>query len=173
MEEEKLPYLILTTESITIVQTGSVDKVVSKANSESLRERANNFFKTKKYVEAILLYEQSLMHLHDPSHRNRSILFSNTAACLYELKLYKSCMIYADLAILADPSYNKGYYRKINSLLELKRYSDVIPLLGKIYTLISKPDFESLNTKYTYFVSNDGGIFNWTNIIQGKCTAQG
>lgn len=67
-----------------------------------------------------------------------------------------------------DPTYNKGYYRKINSFLELKRYSEVIPLLAKIHGLISKTDFESLNLKYTQYLANESGVFNWQSIIKDQ-----
>lgn len=125
IENEYIPYLIFCTESINVMIQNALSKKINniKQNSDNLRERANNFFKNKKYVEAIMLYEKSLMHISDLNSKNRSILFSNTAACLYQLKLYKSCSIYADLAIMADKSYNKGYFRKINSLLQCRLYS--------------------------------------------------
>lgn len=70
-------------------------------------------------------------------------------------------------------SYNKGYFRKINSFLEARRYSEIVPLMAKIYTLISKSDFDALNIKYTHYVSHDTGIFNWLSIIKGANAPQG
>lgn len=41
-----------------------------------------------------------------------------------------------------------------------------MPLLSKIHGLISKADFESLNLKYTQYLANESGIFNWHSIIK-------
>jgi hypothetical protein len=115
VENEFIPQLIFLSEYLTIINSETTERVA--VSSDQLREQANFFFKNKKYVEAILKYEQSLAHILGPSPKNRSILYSNTAACLFELRLFNSCSIYADLAVITDPSYNKGYYRKINSYL--------------------------------------------------------
>lgn len=45
--------------------------------------------------------------------------------------------------------------------------------MAKIYTLINKSDFDALNIKYTHYVSNDTGIFNWLSIMKGVSYAQG
>jgi len=39
---------------------------------------------------------------------------------------------------MMDPTYNKGYYRKLRSLLELKGFELATPLLLTISTLINK-----------------------------------
>lgn len=49
--------------------------------------------------------------------RDRAILYSNSAACLYEMRLYRQAVRYADLAIRIDMSYSKAYFRKINALM--------------------------------------------------------
>jgi hypothetical protein len=164
VEAEFLPQLFFLSDYITIISSEASERAT--ATSDQLREQANNFFKNRKYVEAILKYEQALAHILGPSPKNRSILYSNTAACLFELRLFNSCALYADLAVLTDPGYNKGYYRKINSFLELKRYSEVVPLLSKIHGLISRADFESLNLKYTQYLANESGVFNWHAIVR-------
>lgn len=114
-DSEYIPQLFFLSDYITIISSESLERV--SATSDQLREQANVFFKNRKYVEAILKYEQALAHILGPSPKNRSILYSNTAACLFELRLFNSCALYADLAVLTDPTYNKGYYRKINSFL--------------------------------------------------------
>lgn len=116
-----------------------------KRTAEELREQANSFFKARKYVEAIHLYENALASIHRPDSRRLSILYSNAAACLFELRLYTSCIILSEVSIMIDPTYNKGYYRKLRSLLELKGFELVTPLLFTISTLIPKTDLDLLN----------------------------
>lgn len=65
----------------------------------------------------------ALANIYWPDIRQQSVLYSNAAACLFELRLYQSCIMLSDLAILLDASYNKGYYRKIRSLLELHQFA--------------------------------------------------
>ena len=64
----------------------------------------------------------ALANIYWPDPRQQSVLYSNAAACLFELRLYQSCIILCDLAILLDPSYNKGYYRKIRCLLQVHHF---------------------------------------------------
>lgn len=86
------------------------------------------------------MYEAALTNIHHYDQRKLSILYSNAAACLFELRLYDSCMILSEIAIMIDPTYNKGYYRKIRSLLELRRFSEITPLMLGISDLISKAE---------------------------------
>lgn len=59
----------------------------------------------------------------------RSILYANASACFYEMRLYDRAIQYADLAIRIEPTYAKGYFRKINALLEKKKFEDIPDLL--------------------------------------------
>ena len=118
IEEASLPSLLVSWKNVDVVSGGGAE-----GNSEEHREKANGFFKAGKYVQAIRLYEQALRGLLGPAKRVRAILYSNTAACLYELRLFHSCCLYAGVATVVDPSYSKGYYRKIHSLLEMRNHS--------------------------------------------------
>lgn len=91
------------------------------------------------------------------------------AACLLELRLYESCIILSDIAINIDPTYNKAYYRKIRGLLELRRFSEVPPLMLAISDLIAKEELESLNEKLTYLLAQDAGVFSWQGLLNESC----
>ena len=62
---------------------------------------------------------------------------------------------------MLDPIYNKGYYRKIRSLLQLRRFSEITPLMLTISNLIGQTELEALNEKYINLIAQDTGVFNW------------
>ena len=97
-----------------------------------------------------------------------SVLYSNAAACLFELQLYNSCIMLSDIAIMVDPVYNKGYYRKLRSLFEIKSFELVPSLFLTISNFISKNDLEQLNTRYTHLYSQSCGVFNWRGLLDGS-----
>jgi hypothetical protein len=69
---------------------------------------------------------------------------------------------------MMDPTYNKGYYRKLRSLLELKGFELATPLLLTISTLINKSDFDQLNERFTHLSAQAGGVFNWRGLLKGS-----
>lgn len=168
-EGQVLPTLVVKEERVIIV---SKSDGRGRRSVQDLREQANNYFKAGRFLDAINLYEKALASLYKPNPRQQAVLYSNAAACLFELRLFQSCVSLSDLAIRADPSYSKGYYRKIRSLLQLHRFGEVTPLLLGISQLISKQDIQLLNQKYTELIAQESGVFCWEGLIKGAC-AQG
>jgi hypothetical protein len=85
------------------------------------------------------MYEFALCNTHQiQKSYERAILYSNSAACLYELRLFSSSVLYCNLAIKSDARYPKGYSRKINCLLELSEYLLIPPTLLKLKSLIGE-----------------------------------
>ena len=56
--------------------------------------------------------------------------------------------------MMIDPTYSKGYYRKINSLLEMRNQAEALPLIAKIQALVSQTDFQTINQKYTQYMTH-------------------
>jgi hypothetical protein len=58
--------------------------------------------------------------LHDSDkRRERAVFYANSSQCLYEMRLFQSALLYAEISIKLDRAYIKGLYRKLNCLLEL------------------------------------------------------
>ena len=114
LQNPTVPTFFVTSKNIENIKSKHDQRV--QRTSEEIREQANTFFKAKKYIKAIHLYENALASIHKPDCRKMSVLYSNAAACLFELQLYNSCIMLSDIAIMVDPVYNKGYYRKLRSL---------------------------------------------------------
>lgn len=49
--------------------------------------------------------------------RERAVMYANSSQCLYEMRLYKAALIYAEISISLDKKYIKGLFRKLNCLL--------------------------------------------------------
>ena len=88
--------------------------------------RGNTNFKEKKFIEALTEYELSLGLTQLPDNRRqRAILYANSSQCLFEMRLFKSALIYATISASLDNTYPKGIYRKLMCLLELKLLKEV------------------------------------------------
>lgn len=131
-----------------------------------MKEKANLLFKNKLFFEAYCMYEFALCNNHEAQQSyQRAILYSNSAACLYQLRLFSSSVLYCDLAIKSDPNYVKGYTRKLNCLLELSQFTLVPPTLLKLKKTINPQQFSYYNEKFTTYMTNDIGIYNWMQIF--------
>lgn len=112
------------------------------------------------------MYEFALCNNHEiQKSYERAILYGNSAACLYEMRLFSSSILYCNLAIKSDNKYPKGYTRKINCLLELSQYQMIPTTLLKLKSLIGEKEFDYYNEKFTTYMSNDIGIYNWIEIF--------
>ena len=75
-------------------------------------------------MNALIYYEYGLACCQDfKDSKTRAILYSNSSACLYEMRLYDTSIKYASMAIRIDNNYQKGYIRKILSLMEKKQFN--------------------------------------------------
>ena len=93
-------------------------------------------------------------------------MYSNSAVCLFELCLYETSMAYASTAIVIDNSYPKSYFRKMNCLLELKMFHEIPKCLLNLYHKVDGKQMDQLNKKYTNFVENSRGAFDWIEIYK-------
>ena len=94
-------------------------------------------------------------------NKTRSILYSNSAACLYEMNLFEASLKYSNMAIKINGSYSKAYFRKINSLLEKKVFGEVPTLLMILQSKISNEALSKINKKYSVYLANSLGMYNW------------
>lgn len=81
------------------------------------------------------------------------------------MRLYDQAIRYANISIRVDPSYPKGHYRKISALLEKKCYTQIPALLPIYGEKVDAAMLETLNSRFTNYVSHELGIFNWSQIL--------
>jgi hypothetical protein len=136
---------------------------------ESAKAMANESFRRKDYKLAVMLYEVALGLLWKQSKsKDRAILHSNIAQTFFEMVLNENTLLYANIALVFDQSSVKSYYRKFCSLLELQRYEEIPDLMSLMAKFCSKEEFTSAHERFTRYLANKTGIYNWTEIISKR-----
>jgi tetratricopeptide (TPR) repeat protein len=83
-------------------------------NVQDLKQKANDLYRDKKYLEAIKWFKRT--RLLTTNLQMEVILLSNISQSFICLKLYEDALEYADLALGVDITHNKSLYRKARSL---------------------------------------------------------
>ncbi|XP_012944074.1 tetratricopeptide repeat protein 1 [Aplysia californica] len=106
-----------------------------KCNGQHLKEEGNNKFRNGEYDEAIESYTEALSICPLSFLKERSIMFSNRAACKMKKELYDSAIADSSSALELHPHYLKALlrraelYEKTEKLDEaLKDYQQVLEL---------------------------------------------
>jgi DnaJ family protein C protein 7 len=101
-----------------------IDDLLKKVNEiESVKNKANEIFKQKKYEEAIGEYTKVLEF--DPTNKKfNSLILANRALCYQKLKKNKEALHDSNQSIKLNPFYARGYVKRGNVYMELKMYDD-------------------------------------------------
>ena len=110
-----------------IKQTNNSEKIedlVKKVNEiESVKSKANELFKQKKYEEAIEEYTKILEF--DPQNKKfNSLILANRALCYQKLNKNTEALRDSNQSIKLNPYYARGYVKRGNVYMELKMYDD-------------------------------------------------
>ncbi|KAJ3758230.1 40S ribosomal protein S7 [Lentinula raphanica] len=104
----------------SLVHEGTPDEI-----AENFKEQGNDYFKGKRFRDAIGFYTQGI----DAKPDNPSLLealLCNRAACNLELKNYGSVLRDCSKALSLNPKSSKAYYRSALALIALERLSEAI-----------------------------------------------
>ena len=82
------------------------------------------------------------------------------------MRLYDTSIKYATMSIRIDNTYHKGDIRKILSLMEKKQFNEVPNLLVSLQSLIDSENLSTYNRRYTSYLCNSIGMYNWKDIFQ-------
>lgn len=91
------------------------------AESKSLKDEGNEFFKAGNYLKAAALYTQAIKK--DPSNPT---LYSNRAASFLNLVKLQKALADAETTISLNPTWEKGYFRKGCVLEAMERYDQAL-----------------------------------------------
>ena len=110
-----------------IKQTNNNDKIsdlIKKVSEiESVKNKANELFKQKKYEEAIEEYTKVLEF--DPQNKKfNSLILANRALCYQKLNKNTEALRDSNQSIKLNPYYARGYVKRGNVYMELKMYDD-------------------------------------------------
>jgi len=98
--------------------------LLKKVNEiESVKNKANEIFKQKKYEEAIEEYTKVLEF--DPKNKKfNSLILANRALCYQKLNKNTEALRDSNQSIKLNPYYARGYVKRGNVYMELKMYDD-------------------------------------------------
>ncbi|KAF9820967.1 hypothetical protein IEO21_00944 [Rhodonia placenta] len=94
-------------------------------NALNFKEQGNDYFKGKRYREALGFYTQGI----DAKPSDTALLealLCNRAACNLELKNYGAVLKDCSKAILTNPRSSKAHYRSAQALVALERFDEAI-----------------------------------------------
>jgi tetratricopeptide (TPR) repeat protein len=80
---------------------------------DEIKNRAKGCIPSKNYPGAIKLYTKAIEVCPESSINARAILFSNRSMCHLGMSNNDKAIEDADQSIEIDPSYMKGYFRKV------------------------------------------------------------
>lgn len=89
----------------------------AEKKSNELKLQANDFLTAGKYLEAIRLYSEALEYT--PTN---AIVLANRAQSFLKVENYGLAIVDADAAILSDPTYAKGFYRRASANFALNKF---------------------------------------------------
>jgi len=98
------------------------DKDVNEEEATKLKNEGNEFYKEKKYEEAIQKYDESLQH--NRKTKACAAVYTNKAICLILLNKPEEALKMAQLAKQADKDWIKAYVREAQAYFELKEYGE-------------------------------------------------
>jgi len=98
---------------------------IDPTEAAAAKARGNEFFKTAKYPEAIKEYSEALDRNPDDAAFT-SRIYSNRSACYTKLAAFDVALKDAKECIVADPAFIKGYLRKANCLIMMKKEEEAI-----------------------------------------------
>ena len=98
--------------------------LLNKVNTiESVKTKANELFKQKKYEEAIEEYTK-ILEFDQNNKKFNSLILCNRALCYQKLKKNVEALHDSNQSIKLNPFYARGYVKRGNVYMELKMYDD-------------------------------------------------
>ncbi|KAF4619617.1 hypothetical protein D9613_005433 [Agrocybe pediades] len=135
-DEENLDPTVSALQSL--IYEGTPDEI-----AQNFKEQGNEYFKGKRYREAIGFYTQGIdAKPTDPP--TLEALLCNRAACNLELQNYGSVLRDCSKALSSNPKCSKAYYRSALALMKLERLEEALDCCDRC--LSYDPDNSGVNT---------------------------
>ncbi|ESK93745.1 40s ribosomal protein s7 [Moniliophthora roreri MCA 2997] len=116
--------------------------------AQNFKEHGNEYFKGKRYREAISFYTQGI-DANPPDPTLKEALYCNRAAASLGLKNYGSALRDCAEAIKVNSKSPKGHYRSAQALIELERWEEALDCCTRALSHDSKSDIKVLLEKAT------------------------
>lgn len=118
MEQMKNPFASLHRD---VLDANPSDQAGKDTLLEEIKNRAKGAITNKQYPAADLLYTKAIELLP-----NDATLFGNRSMVRLTLGKFEQSLEDAEKSVSLDPTYAKGYYRKGQACIKLKKYSEAV-----------------------------------------------
>ena len=112
------------------------------AKAEDLKGKANEFFKSEKYPQAIDLYTQAI-----EVNQNNAVYYANRSISYLRSECFGYALADASKAIEVDKAYLKAYYRRAAAYMSLGKYKLALKDYEGVFK--ARPNDKDAKLKYT------------------------
>ena len=112
------------------------------AKAEELKGKANEFFKSEKYPQAIDLYTQAI-----EINPNNAVYYANRSISYLRSECFGYALADASKAIETDKAYLKAYYRRAAAYMSLGKYKLALKDYEGVFK--ARPNDKDAKLKYT------------------------
>ena len=110
--------------------------------AEELKGKANEFFKSEKYPQAIDLYTQAI-----EINPNNAVYYANRSISYLRSECFGYALADASKAIETDKAYLKAYYRRAAAYMSLGKYKLALKDYEGVFK--ARPNDKDAKLKYT------------------------
>lgn len=103
---------------------------IDPVKAAEAKATGNEFFKKASYPEAIKAYTEAIQRNPDDAAFT-SRIYSNRSACYTKLATFDAAKKDAEQCIKDDPAFIKGYLRKANCLIMMKKEQEAIDIYNE------------------------------------------
>lgn len=119
------------------------------AQAEELKNKGNNFFQNNNFEKSIEFYTKAIERI-GTYHPKCSVYLCNRSLANIKLENFGSAFLDSELAILADSSNPKGYYRKSSCQFALGKLAEAIKTLEQITKVLRITTIADVNDRIKY-----------------------
>lgn len=119
------------------------------AEAEELKNKGNDFFKDNLLQPAIDYYSKAIEKL-GAEHKKCAVYLCNRAFAQIKLENFGCGLTDSESAIVADPTFPKGYYRKSSCLFALGKLDESIKTLEQITKVLKMTNIPDVNERIKF-----------------------
>lgn len=123
------------------------DEILKEA--ENLKEQGNKYFIDNHHEKAVEFYTKAIEKV-GAGHKKAAIYFCNRSFSQIKLENFGCGLIDSELAIEADPTFPKSYYRKSTCQFALGKHDDALKTLDKIVKELKMTSISDVNDKIKF-----------------------
>lgn len=117
--------------------------------AEKLKNQGNDCFNNRRFADSVTFYTSAIDKL-GAAHKKSAVYFCNRSFANIKLENFGVALADAESAIVADPTFPKGYYRKSSCLFAVGKLDESIKTLEQITKVLKLTSLPDVNERIKY-----------------------